>query len=83
MQEPEAFAAPRPAGPSALAFPEFEYVLRARAAMEQAQLRGDRDHRRERLWRDAQDGAEEQQLSAFLADDGDQPYPEDADNDGE
>ena len=80
-QEADAFAVPRPSGPSALAFPEFEYVLRARAATEQAQLRGSRE-RGERLWRDAQGGAEEQQLSAFQAEDTDQPLPEEADYDG-
>ena len=80
-QEADAFAVPRPSGPSALAFPEFEYVLRARAATEQAQLRRSRE-RGERLWRDAQGGAEEQQLSAFQAEDTDQPLPEEADYDG-
>ena len=80
-QEANAFAVPWPSGPSALAFPEFEYVLRARAATEQAQLRGSRE-RGECLWRDAQGGAEEQQLSAFQAEDTDQPLPEEADYDG-
>lgn len=78
----ETFAVPQPSAPSALAFQEFQYVLRARAAMESAQLRDARDGR-ELLWRDAQGGAEEPQLCAFMVEDGDElPLPEDADYDG-
>ncbi|BDA41730.1 Condensin-2 complex subunit H2 [Coccomyxa sp. Obi] len=77
----DAFAPPQPSAPSQLTFPEFEYVLRARAALEQAQLRGSRK-RGEHLWRDAQGSAEEQQLSAFQPEDGEQALPEEAEYEG-
>ncbi len=77
----DAFAAPQPSAPSQLTFPEFEYVLRARTALEQAQLRGSRN-RGEHLWRNGQGNAEQQQLSAFQPEDGEQALPEEAEYEG-
>ena len=74
----DAFAAPQPSAPSQLTFSEFEYVLRALATLEQAQLRGSRNQGE---W-DGQGSAEEQQLSAFQPEDGQQELPEEAEYEG-